>query len=113
MRSKILVALTLMIMVLLIGVVGYKMLSDFTWIEAIYMTIITVTTVGFSEVRPLDANAKIFTVFLIVTSVFIFGFAISVVSEYILGRNSLDMLKKKKVKRPAEQKRALNKSARE
>ena len=95
MRSKILVALTLMVMVLLIGVVGYKMLSDFTWIEAIYMTIITVTTVGFSEVRPLDANAKIFTVFLIVTSVFIFGFAISVVSEYILGRNSLEVLKKK------------------
>ncbi len=99
MRSKILVALTLMVMVLLIGVVGYKMLSDFTWIEAIYMTIITVTTVGFSEVRPLDANAKIFTVFLIVTSVFIFGFAISVVSEYILGRNSLEVLKKKKVKK--------------
>ena len=63
------------------------------------MTIITVTTVGFSEVRPLDADAKIFTVFLIVLSVFIFGFAISVVSEYILGRNSLELLKKKKVKR--------------
>ena len=74
-RSKILVALTLMVVVLVFGVIGYKMLSDFTWIEAIYMTIITVTTVGFSEVRPLDANAKIFTVFLIVTSVFIFGFA--------------------------------------
>ena len=77
MRSKIVLALSLMVVVLLFGVIGYKMLSDFTWIEAIYMTIITVTTVGFSEVRPLDANAKIFTVFLIVTSVFIFGFAIS------------------------------------
>ncbi len=98
-RSKILVALTLMVVVLVFGVIGYKMLSDFTWIEAIYMTIITVTTVGFSEVRPLDANAKIFTVFLIVTSVFIFGFAISVVSEYILGRNSLELLKKKRVKK--------------
>lgn len=99
MRSKMVLALSLMVVVLLFGVVGYKMLSDFTWIEAIYMTIITVTTVGFSEVRPLDANAKIFTVFLIVTSVFIFGFAISVVSEYILGRNSLELLKKKKVKK--------------
>lgn len=99
MRSKIVLALSLMVVVLLFGVVGYKMLSDFTWIEAVYMTIITVTTVGFSEVRPLDANAKIFTVFLIVTSVFIFGFAISVVSEYILGRNSLEVLKKKKVKK--------------
>ncbi|MBO0342769.1 MAG: potassium channel protein [Bacteroidota bacterium] len=99
MRSKIVLALSLMVVVLLFGVVGYKMLSDFTWIEAVYMTIITVTTVGFSEVRPLDANAKIFTVFLIVTSVFIFGFAISVVTEYILGKNSLELLKKKKVKK--------------
>lgn len=96
MRSKIVLALSLMVVVLVFGVVGYKMLSDFTWVEAIYMTIITVTTVGFSEVRPLDANAKIFTVFLIVTSVFIFGFAISVVTEYILGRNSLELLKKEK-----------------
>ena len=95
-RSKIVLALLLMAFVLMIGVLGYKFLSDFTWIEAIYMTIITVTTVGFSEVRPLDADAKIFTVFLIVTSVFIFGFAISVVSEYILARNSLEQLKKKK-----------------
>ncbi|MEX0316098.1 MAG: TrkA family potassium uptake protein [Allomuricauda sp.] len=98
-RSKIVWALCLMLFVLLIGVIGYKLLSDFTWIEAIYMTIITVTTVGFAEVRPLDANAKIFTVFLIVTSVFIFGFAISVITEYLLGRNSLQILKKKKVKK--------------
>ncbi len=88
-----------MLLVLTIGVVGYKLLSDFTWVEAIYMTIITVTTVGFSEVKPLDPSAKIFTVFLIVTSVFIFGFAISVITEYLLGRNSLQILKKKKVKK--------------
>lgn len=88
-----------MVLVLLFGVVGYKLLSDFTWVEAVYMTIITVTTVGFSEVRPLDADAKIFTVFLIVTSVFIFGFAISVITEYLLGRNSLQILKRKKVKK--------------
>ncbi|WP_375323830.1 potassium channel family protein [Flagellimonas sp. GZD32] len=98
-RSKILLALSLMVTVLVFGVIGYKLISDFTWIEALYMTIITVTTVGFSEVRPLDSDAKIFTVFLIVTSVFIFGFAISVVSEYILGRNQLELLKKKKVKK--------------
>ncbi|MGW9685626.1 potassium channel family protein [Flagellimonas sp. 2504JD1-5] len=98
-RSKIVWAISLMLLVLLFGVIGYKLLSDFTWVEAIYMTIITVTTVGFSEVRPLDPNAKIFTVFLIVTSVFIFGFALSVITEYLLGRNSLQILKKKKVKK--------------
>lgn len=91
-----------MLLVLLFGVVGYKFISDFTWIEALYMTIITVTTVGFAEVRPLDADAKIFTVILIVTSVFIFGFALSVITEYLLGRNSLQILKKKKVKKRIE-----------
>jgi len=101
-RSKIVLALSLMVLVLLFGVVGYRLISDYTWIEALYMTIITVTTVGFSEVRPLDADAKIFTVILIVTSVFIFAFAISVVTEYILGRSSLELLKKKKVRKQIE-----------
>lgn len=84
--------------ILFLGVFGYHYFYGFTWVNAFYMTIITVTTVGFSEVRPLDADAKIFTVFLIVSSVFIFGFAISVITEYILSRNSLQLLKKKRVK---------------
>ncbi|MCK0191303.1 potassium channel protein [Arenibacter sp. F20364] len=97
-RSRMYLALALLVMVLLFGVFGYRFLSDYTWIDAFYMTIITVTTVGFSEVRPLDAEAKIFTVLLIITSVFIFAFAISVITEYILSRNALQILKKKKVK---------------
>ena len=44
-------------------------------------------------------EGKIFTVLLILTSVFTVGFAISVVTEYILSRNSLQILKKKRVKK--------------
>ncbi len=62
------------------------------------MTVITVTTVGFSEQKPLDDIGKIFTVVLIISSVFIFAYAISVITEYILSKNSLQLLKKKKVK---------------
>lgn len=80
------------------GVVGYRNLSDLSWIDAIYMTVITVTTVGFTEVGPMSPQAKVFTVFLIIASVFIFAYAISVITEYILSRNSLEVLKKKKVK---------------
>lgn len=88
----------LIVAVLVIGVLGYRFIADFTWLEAFYMTVITVSTVGFSEVRPLDPEAKIFTVFLIIASVFIFAYAISVITEYILSRNALQLLKKKKVK---------------
>jgi len=97
-RSKIYLAIFLMVFILVIGVLGYRYLSNYDWVDAFYMTIITVTTVGFSEVRPLDAGSKIFTVFLIIASVFIFAYAISVITEYVLGRNSLQLLKKKKVK---------------
>ena len=97
-RSRIYLAIALLAVVMLFGVLGYRFLSDYSWIDAFYMTIITVTTVGFSEVRPLDPSAKVFTVVLIITSVFIFAFAISVITEYVLSRNSLQLLKKKKVK---------------
>ncbi|MDE3743963.1 potassium channel family protein [Maribacter polysaccharolyticus] len=97
-RSKIYLAIIMILVVLATGIIGYRLLSDLTWLDAFYMTVITVTTVGFSEVGPLSAEAKVFTVFLIISSVFIFAFAISVVTEYILSRNSLDIIKKKKVK---------------
>jgi len=98
-RSKIYLAIFLLILIVLVGVVGYHYLSEYQWLDALYMTVITITTVGFKEVQPLDASAKIFTVFLIISSVFIIGFAISVITEYILSRNTLQLLKKKKVKK--------------
>jgi len=97
-RSKIYIAIGLVIAILTIGITGYKYIADFSWLDAVYMTIITVATVGFMEVHPLDPASKIFTIFLIISSVFIFAFAISVITEYILSRNSLQLLKKKKVK---------------
>lgn len=97
-RSKIYLAIFLMVTILAVGVFGYHFLSDFSWTEALYMTIITVSTVGFKEVRPLSTQEQLFTVVLIMASIFIFAFAISVITEYILNRNSLQILKKKKVK---------------
>ncbi|MBD1262911.1 potassium channel protein [Maribacter polysiphoniae] len=97
-RSKIYLAIALIGFVLATGIIGYRILSNLSWLDAFYMTVITVTTVGFSEVGPLSGEAKVFTVFLIISSVFIFAFSISVITEYILSRNTMDILKKKKVK---------------
>lgn len=101
-RSKIILSVSLVAGILLIGILGYRFISGYTWLEAVYMTIITVTTVGFSEVRPLGVEAKIFTIVLIISSVFIFAFAISVITEYILSRNSIQLLKLRKVKNAIE-----------
>ncbi|WP_240923794.1 TrkA family potassium uptake protein [Mangrovimonas sp. CR14] len=84
------------------GVVGFKILSGYSWINALYMTVITMTTVGFSEVQPLDDASKIFTIILILTSVIIVGYAISVITEYILSRNNYEDLKIKKMQKEME-----------
>jgi len=83
----------------LIGVIGYKIMLNISWVDALYMTVITIATVGFREVAPLDAEAKIFTVFLILTSIIIVGYALTIITEYILSRNDLDELKKKKMQK--------------
>lgn len=98
-RTRIAIAILLVFVVQFIGVLGYRYLSGLDWIEAFYMTIITVTTVGFAEVRPLDTTAKIFTILLIVSSVFIFGYAVSVITEFLLDRNAMQYLRRKKIKK--------------
>ncbi len=98
-RTKIYMAVFLLIILLIIGVIGFKSMSNYTWIDALYMTVITVTTVGFQEVHPLDDATKVFTIFLILTSVFILGYALSVITEYILSKNDLEELKQKKMQK--------------
>ncbi|MCB0445457.1 MAG: two pore domain potassium channel family protein, partial [Gelidibacter sp.] len=98
-KSKIYTAIALLLMILLIGILGFRILSHYSWVDALYMTIITITTVGFGEVQPLDEVSKIFTVFLIVTSVIILGYALSIITEYILSKNNFEELKQKKMQK--------------
>ncbi|MAP80342.1 MAG: potassium channel protein [Aequorivita sp.] len=97
-NSKFTVAILLLLGVVMTGVVGFHYFSDYSWVDAFYMTIITVTTVGYGEVMPLNANEKIFVSLLIISSIFIVGYAISVVSEYILS-NNISSFKQKKVQK--------------
>ena len=82
-RTKIYTAVLLLVVIMLIGVFGFVHISGYSWIDALYMTVITMTTVGFGEVVPLDDQSKIFTIFLILASVVIVGYALSIITEYI------------------------------
>ncbi len=82
-----------------IGIIGYRFISGYEWIDAIYMTVITITTVGFAEVSPLDTPSKIFTIFLILASVVIVGYAIAIITEYILSKNNFEDIKQRKMQK--------------
>lgn len=88
-----------MVFILLVGVVGYRLISGYSWVDAIYMTVITMTTVGFGEVVPLDQGSKIFTIILILGSVLIMGYALSIITEYILSKNNIEELKYRRMQK--------------
>jgi len=97
-NNKLYRALALMLTIVGIGTFGYKSISDaYSWIDSLYMTVITVTTVGFREVHEMGDAGKLFTIFLIITSISIYGYVLSVISEYIANGRFFEQLKKRRM----------------
>lgn len=62
-------ATALLMLITIVGVIGYRLISDFSWFDSLYQVMLTLTTVGFSEVHPLDGAGRAFTIVLAVIGV--------------------------------------------
>src|SRR4051812_16371608 len=61
---------------ILAGTLGYYLIEpEYTLFDALYMTVITVTTVGYGEVKPLSTAGRVFTIFLLLGGVFTIFYA--------------------------------------
>ncbi len=83
-QSRILYAVILMLVTAAVGTIGYQVLEGWDLMDGLYMTVISMTTVGYGETRPLTPSGRIFTMFLIVASIGIAGYAISTVAGYVV-----------------------------
>lgn len=72
-------------------------IESYNFVDAFYMTIITVSTVGFREVKPLSVEGKIFTSFLIIFSFGIFAYTVSYITRYIVNGDLQNYFKNYKV----------------
>lgn len=81
--KQIYVAFFILFLIIVTGTTGFIWIEDYTFAEAFYMTIITVSTVGFREVKPPSQLGMYFTSFLIITSFGTFAFAISSITKYL------------------------------
>ena len=70
--------------IIVIGIIGYMLIEGWSFIDSIYMTIITITTVGYDEVQPLTDNGKIFSIFLMIGGVGGALYFFSVTAAYII-----------------------------
>ncbi|MCF7924397.1 MAG: potassium channel protein [Candidatus Izimaplasma sp.] len=66
--------LGLMLIILVSAAIGYSIILDVSFLDALYMTIITISTVGYKEVTVMNNTAKWFTIVFIIISVGMFGF---------------------------------------
>lgn len=82
--SNTLLAVILLIVVIIIGIVGYRTIEGYTFEEALYMTVITMSTVGFTEVRALSPSGHLFTVFMIFASIGIFAYVLGTFSRFLI-----------------------------
>ena len=63
------VSVGILVFLLFAGMAGYMVLEGWTAIDALYMTVITFTTVGYQEVQPLSTVGRVFNIFLILGGV--------------------------------------------
>ena len=76
------------------GSLGYMLIEHYGFLEALYMTIITIGSVGFQEVRPLHEAGRIFTIILIMINLGLFTYFITLLSRYFF---DLEFVKKYKI----------------
>lgn len=77
-------ALVLLLGELAAGIIGFMYLEGYSIEEAWYMTIITISTVGYTEVRPLSDSGQLFATALILINIGIFAYLLSVFSYYVV-----------------------------
>jgi voltage-gated potassium channel len=93
------------LIILLCGSVGYILIegSEWTTLDALYQTMITLTTVGFQEVHPLSSSGRIFTMFLILSGMgFIFYFLFRV-TEVVIEGTVKDLFGRRKLEKKISQ----------
>jgi voltage-gated potassium channel len=66
--------ITLMIVCVIgVGTIVYRYLEDWGWVDSLYFTVVTLTTVGYGDLAPSTSGSKLFTVFYIVTGISLLG----------------------------------------
>ncbi|WP_456377530.1 potassium channel family protein [Lutibacter sp.] len=96
-KTKLYISMLLLTVVLIIGVVGFIIISNETFIDSLYMTVITMSTVGFGTLHELNQTEKLFTIVLIVLSIGVYGYSVTALTEYLANDNFFQLLKYKKM----------------
>jgi voltage-gated potassium channel len=92
-------ALTALIVLFVVGTCGYVIIEHYGWIDAAFMTVITLSTVGYEEVHPLGHGGQIFTIFVIIASFGTFVYAATQITELFSSGSAVEHLRESRGRR--------------
>lgn len=79
---RVLIVLAALLLLLLVGTSGYRLLEGMDTIDALYMAVITLSTVGFGEVQELSAEGRLFTIILIIAGGVVVTYGLGMAGEF-------------------------------
>src|SRR5260370_2765270 len=83
-RNRLILIAGALLVIVLGGTVGFVVVEQYSWFDAFYMTLITVSTVGYAEVHPLSHAGRVFNSFLIFFGVTIMLLAVGGMTQVII-----------------------------
>jgi len=95
-------AVFLVLSILILGTLGYWLIEGWSPFNALYMTVITISTVGFREVAPLSFAGKLFTLFLIVAGVGTVIYTLGTLVEFLVEGHFTGLLGRRRMERQIE-----------
>ena len=98
-RKKVIQVLSLVLLIIVLGTLGYRMIEGWNFLDSLYMTVITVTTVGYGEVHRLSPKGTVFTILLIVGGVGTALYAFTEGARFILEGEIQEIFGRKKLEK--------------
>jgi len=99
----VLILLLLSALLIAFGTLGYMIIEGFSLLDAVFMTVITLTTVGYGEVRPLDEAGRLFTIVLIMLGAGFVAYNLAYFTQLLLDGNLLELYRRRRVRKKLEQ----------
>lgn len=98
-QQKIGKLLVMLAVITIVGTLGYMWLEGWGVTESLYMTVITLSTVGFGEVHLLSTAGRLFTTFLIVTGVGVVAYSFGSIGQYLISGVLRGTLRRRRMQR--------------